>query len=87
LKQTAKILKIFRTEDLVARIGRRPIRSSHALVGPIDRRKCPPEAQEDRRGPQQAAQRRAAESIHGLATGEKGCSLFDLLTQAEAAMK
>jgi diguanylate cyclase (GGDEF)-like protein len=87
LKQTAKILKIFRTEDVVARIGgdrfAALMPSSDPSIGEnvLLRLKMNIEAYNE--------QHKGAPlnlSV-GLATGEKGCSLFDLLTQAEAAVR
>jgi diguanylate cyclase (GGDEF)-like protein/PAS domain S-box-containing protein len=87
LKRTAKILKIFRSEDVVARIGgdrfAALMPSSDPSIGEnvLLRLRMNIEAYNE--------QHKGAPlnlSV-GLATGEKGCSLFDLLTQAEAAVR
>ena len=87
LKQTAKILKIFRTEDVVARIGgdrfAALMPSSDQSIGEnvLLRLRMTIEAHN---------KQHKGEPLNlsvGLATGEKGCSLFDLVTQAEAAAK
>jgi diguanylate cyclase (GGDEF)-like protein/PAS domain S-box-containing protein len=86
LIQTAKVLKIFRADDVVARIaGDRfasLMPSSDKLVGEnaVLRLRTTLEAQnkEHRRLPLKL-------SI-GFSTGERGCSLSDILEQAEAAM-
>jgi diguanylate cyclase (GGDEF)-like protein len=87
LKQTAKILKIFRAEDVVARIGG----DRFAALMP---------SSDPSNGEDVLLRIRMSIEAHnkqhkgvplnlsvGLATGEKGCSLFDLLTQAEAAVR
>jgi diguanylate cyclase (GGDEF)-like protein/PAS domain S-box-containing protein len=87
LTQTADILKIFRTEDVVARIGGHRFAaimpSSDQSIGNnvIRRIRTSIEAHN-----KQDKGKRLNLSI-GLATGEKGCSLSDLVTQAEAAAK
>ena len=87
LTQTANILKIFRTEDVVARIGGHRFAalmpSSDQSIGEnvIRRIRTSIEAHN-----KQDKGKRLNLSI-GLATGEKGCSLSDLVTQAEAAAK
>ena len=87
LKQTAKILKIFRTEDLVARIGgdrfAAIMPSSDQSIGEnvLLRLKMNIEAHN---------KQHKSEPLNlsvGLATGEKGCSLFDLVTRAEASVR
>jgi diguanylate cyclase (GGDEF)-like protein len=87
LKQAAKILTIFRTEDVVARIGgdrfAALMPSSDKSIGEtlLQRLRMNIEAHNKRYkgGPLNLSV--------GLATGEKGCLLFDLLTQAEAAVR
>jgi diguanylate cyclase (GGDEF)-like protein/PAS domain S-box-containing protein len=87
LKQTAKILKIFRTEDVVARVGGDRFA---ALMPTSD-----PSIGENvllrlRRNIEAHNKQNKDEPLNlsvGLATGEKGCSLFDLVTQAEAAAR
>ena len=85
LKQTAKILKIFRTEDVVARIGGDRFA---ALMPSSDQSIGENVLLRLRRTIEAHNKQNRSEPLNlsvGLATGEKGCSLFDLLTQAEAA--
>lgn len=87
LKQTANILKIFRTEDVVARVGgdrfAALMPSSDQSIGEnvFLRLKMNIEAYNKRyKGD-------PLKLSVGLATGEKGCSLLDIVTQAEAAVR
>ena len=84
LQQTANILKIFRNEDVVARIGgdrfAALMPASDKSIGEnvLVRLKKNVEAHNNQH---------SGEPLNlsvGLATGEKGCSLFDLLKEAEA---
>jgi GGDEF domain-containing protein len=87
LKQTAKILKIFRTEDVVARVGgdrfAALMPSSDPSIGENVllrlRRNIEAHNEQHKGAPLNLSV--------GLATGEKGCALFDLLTQAEGAVR
>jgi diguanylate cyclase (GGDEF)-like protein len=87
LKQTADFLKIFRTEDVVARIGgdrfAALMPSSDQAIGENGLRRL-------RINIEAYNKQHKGEPLNlslGLATGEKGCSLFDLVTQAEAAAR
>lgn len=85
LKQTSKILKIFRTEDAVARIGG----DRFAALMPSSDQSIGENLLLRLRMNIEAHNKQQGEPLNlsvGLATGEKGCSLFDLVTQAEAAM-
>jgi diguanylate cyclase (GGDEF)-like protein/PAS domain S-box-containing protein len=88
LKQTANVLKIFRTEDVVARIGGDRFA---ALMPSSDQ--STGEAVLNRLNMNIEANNRLHHEDKplnlsvGLATGEKGCSLVDLVKQAEASMK
>jgi diguanylate cyclase (GGDEF)-like protein/PAS domain S-box-containing protein len=87
LKRTAKVLKIFRTEDLVARIGGdrfaalMPLSDKSIGENALQRLRVTLEAQNKqyKGGP-------PLKLSLGVATGEKDCSLFEVLKQAEAAM-
>ena len=86
LKETAKILKIFRTEDLVARIGGDRFA---ALMPSSDQSIGENVLLRLRRTVEAHNKQQTSEPLNlsiGLATGEKGCSLSDLLAQAEARM-
>jgi diguanylate cyclase (GGDEF)-like protein len=88
LKQTANILKIFRTEDVVARIGGDRFAAlmpmSDQFIGEtvLQRLRTNIEAHNKK----QHKDEQLNLSL-GMATGEKGSSLFDLVKQAEAAVK
>lgn len=86
LKRTAKVLKIFRTEDVVARIGG----DKFAALVPVSDKLT---------GENVIVRLREILNAHnkhyhgeplnlslGVATGEKGCSLLDVLKQAEISM-
>jgi len=87
LKQTAKILKLFRTEDVVARIGG----DRFAALMPSSNQSIGENVILRLRRSIEAHNRQCKGELLnlsvGLATGEKGCSLLDLVTQAEAAAK
>jgi diguanylate cyclase (GGDEF)-like protein/PAS domain S-box-containing protein len=87
LKQTAKILKIFRNEDVVARIGGDRFA---ALMPSSDKSIGENVLIRLRNNIEAYNNQHKGEPLNlsvGLATGEKGCSLFDLLTQAEAPVR
>jgi diguanylate cyclase (GGDEF)-like protein/PAS domain S-box-containing protein len=87
LKLTAKILNIFRSEDVVARIGgdrfAALMPSADSAIGEnvLTRLKMSIEAHNKQK------KGKLLNLSVGLAIGEKGCSLLDLLTQAEAAVR
>lgn len=87
LKQTAKILKIFRNEDVVARTGG----DRFAALMPLSDQSIGENiVLRLRKNIEAHNKQNKGEPLNlcvGLATGEKDCSLFDLVTQAEAAMK
>ena len=87
LKQTAKILKIFRTEDVVARVGG----DQFAAVMPSSDQVAGENiVQRIKVNIEEYNKQHKGDPLHlsvGLATGEKGCSLFDLVTQAEKAAR
>ena len=83
LKQTAKILKIFRNEDVVARIGGDRFA---ALMPSSDQSMGENIVLRLKMNIEEHNKRYKGEPLNlsvSLATREKGCSLFDLLTQAE----
>lgn len=86
LKRTAAILKMFRNEDLVARTGgdrfAAIMPSSDQSIGDnvLLRLRMSIEAHNKRH------KGRPLNLSTGLATGEKGCSMLDLLTRSEAAI-
>ena len=86
LIKAAKVLKIFRADDVVARIGGdrfaafMPLSDKSIGENAVLRIRTTLEAQN-----KQCAGQPLRLSI-GVCTGEKGCSLFDLLKQAEAGM-
>jgi diguanylate cyclase (GGDEF)-like protein/PAS domain S-box-containing protein len=86
LVRTAKILKMFRTEDVVARIGgdrfAAIMPSSDQSIGENVLLRLKMNIEEHNK----QYEGKPLNLSVGLATGEKGCSLFDLLTQAEAAV-
>ncbi len=87
LMQTANILNVFRIEDVVARVaGDRfavLMPSSNSSIGEnaILRLRSNIEAYNGQ------SEGKPLNLSVGLATGEKGCSLFDLMARAEAVMK
>jgi diguanylate cyclase (GGDEF)-like protein len=86
LKQTAKILMIFRNEDVVARTGG----DRFAALMPLSDQSIGENIVLRLRTNIETHNKHKGEPLNlsvGLATGEKDCSLFDLVTQAEAAMK
>ncbi|NPU84659.1 MAG: PAS domain S-box protein [Syntrophaceae bacterium] len=86
LKQTAKILKIFRNEDVVARVGGDVFA---ALMPSSDQSVVENIIQRLKNSIKEHNKRNKGEMLNlslGFATGEKGCSLFDTLVQAEADM-
>ena len=83
LKQTAKILRIFRNEDVVARIGGDRFA---ALMPSSDQSMGENVLLRLKMNIEEHNKRYKGEPLNlsvSLATREKGCSLFDLLTQAE----
>jgi diguanylate cyclase (GGDEF)-like protein/PAS domain S-box-containing protein len=86
LVRTAKILKIFRTEDVVARIGgdrfAALMPSSDPSIGENVLMRLKMKIEEHNKQYEGEPLKLSV----GLATGMKGCSLFDLLTQAETAL-
>lgn len=84
LKETCKILNIFRSEDVVARIGGDRFAALMPLSAPsigenvLLRLRTSIEAYNTQH------KGKPLNLSMGLATGEKGCSLFDILAQAEA---
>ena len=86
LKRTAQVLKVFRSEDIVARVGG----NKFAAILPLS---------DETIGENAIARLRIALADHskeyqdpplalsfGVATGQKGCSLYDILRQAETRM-
>ena len=87
LRRTASILKIFRTEDVVARIGGDRFA---ALMPTADKTVGENVLQRLKTNIEEHNKRYKGQPLNlsvGLATGEKGGSLFDLLVKAEAAVK
>lgn len=87
LVQTAKILKIFRNEDVVARIGGDRFA---ALMPSSDQSIGENVLQRLRMSIDEHNKHRKGESLNlsvGRATGEKGCSLLNLVSEAEAAFR
>jgi diguanylate cyclase (GGDEF)-like protein len=86
LKNTAKVLKAFRAEDVVARIdgdkfaALLPLADRGTGENVIKRLKKVLEAHNKN------FQKAPSKLSFGIATGEKGCSLSDVLKKAEAAM-
>lgn len=87
LIRTGKVLKIFRAEDVVARIGGDKFAaimpSADKTVGEnilLRLRKTLEAHNMQKKG-------EPLQLSFGVATGEKGCALLDVLAQAEAAMK
>ncbi len=87
LKRTAQVLKVFRSEDIVARVGG----NKFAAILPLS---------DETIGENAIARLRIALSDQsrehsdpplvlsfGVATGQKGCNLFDILKQAEARIQ
>lgn len=87
LRRTANILKIFRTEDVVARIGGDRFA---ALMPTADKTVGENVLARLKTNIEEHNKRYKGQPLNlsvGLATGEKGGSLFDLLVKAEAAIK
>ena len=86
LKHAAKVLKTFRTEDIVARIGG----DRFAALLPFTDRSLGETILKRLRDTLEAHNKHCKgtplELSLGVATGEKGCSLSDILKRAEAAM-
>ncbi len=86
LKQTAKILKAFRTEDVVARNGG----DEFAALLPLADRSVGENVIKRLRDALEAHNRHAHKEplklSFGMATGEKGCSLSEVLKKAQVAM-
>jgi diguanylate cyclase (GGDEF)-like protein len=84
LKQTAGIMKVFRIEDLVARVGG----DRFAALMPSSGRSIAENVLLRLRRSVEAHNKHSKGAplnlSVGLATGEKGCSLGELLTQAES---
>lgn len=85
LKHTAKVLKAFRTEDIVARIGG----DRFATLLPFTDRSLGEtilkRLKDALEGHNKHCKGMPLELSFGIATGEKGCSLSDILKRAEAA--
>jgi len=84
LKRTAQMLKVFRSEDIVARLGG----NKFAAILPLSDESIGENAIARLRivlsnQPKEHSDPRLVLSF-GVATGQKGCSLFDILKQAEA---
>lgn len=83
LKQTAEVLKAFRTEDVVARIGG----NTFAALLPLTDRSTGENVITRLREALEAHNRNSHKAplklSFGTATGEKGCSLSDVLKKAE----
>ena len=86
LKRTAQVLKVFRSEDIVARVGGNkfaailPLSDEAIGENAIARlRIALADQSKDHSDPPLALS-------FGVATGQKGCSLYDILKQAEARM-
>jgi len=86
LKRTAKVMKAFRTEDVVARI------SGHrfaALLPTADKTTGDAVVRRLRNSLEAHNKQHAGTPLSlsfGVATGEKGCSLLDVMKQAEESM-
>jgi diguanylate cyclase (GGDEF)-like protein/PAS domain S-box-containing protein len=87
LKRTAQVLKVFRSEDIVARVGGNKFAAilplSDEIIGEnaISRlRIALSDQSKEHRDPPLVMS-------FGVATGQKGCNLFDILKQAEACLQ
>ncbi len=86
LRRTAKLLKIFRMEDVIARIGG----DRFAALLPLSDKSIGEHAlvrlQETLEAQRKHHHGHPLNLSFGVATAEKGCSLFDVLQQAEDAI-
>jgi len=86
LKQAAKLLKAFRTEDIVARIGG----DRFAALLPLTDRSLAEMILKRLKDALEAHNRHCKGTplrlAFGIATGEKGCSLSETLKHSEAVM-
>ena len=86
LKHTAKVLKAFRAEDVVARIGG----DKFAALLPLADRATGENVIKRLRNVLEAHnknfQKAPLKLSFGIATGEKGCSLPDILKKADVVM-
>jgi diguanylate cyclase (GGDEF)-like protein len=85
LKQTAKVLKAFRTEDVVARIGGDEFA---ALLPLADRSTCEKvikRLENALEAHNKHAHKEPLKLSFGIATGEKGCLLSEVLKKAQDA--
>lgn len=87
LKQAAKVLKAFRAEDVVARTGG----NTFAALLPLADRSTGENVIVRLRGALETYNKHSPKSplklSFGIATGEKGCSLSDVLRKAEANLE
>jgi diguanylate cyclase (GGDEF)-like protein/PAS domain S-box-containing protein len=86
LKQTAKVLKAFRTEDVVARIGGDEFA---ALLPLADRSICEKvikRLEDALEAHNKHAHKEPLKLSFGIATGEKGCPLSEVLKKAQDSM-
>jgi diguanylate cyclase (GGDEF)-like protein/PAS domain S-box-containing protein len=86
LKQTAKILKAFRTEDVVARIGGDEFAALLPLADGSTGEKIIMRLRDALEVHNKHSRREPLKLSFGISTGEKGCSLSEVLKQAQADM-
>jgi diguanylate cyclase (GGDEF)-like protein/PAS domain S-box-containing protein len=86
LKQTAKVLKVFRTEDVVARIGGDEFAALLPLADGPTVEKIIKRLEEALEAHNKHSPKEPLKLSFGVATGEKGCSLSEVLKRAQADM-
>ncbi len=86
LKQTAKVLKAFRTEDVVARIGGDKFAALLPLADRSTGENVILRLREALEAHNKHSEQAPLKLSYSIATGEKGCSLSDVLKKAEAVL-
>jgi len=86
LRRTAKVLKIFRTEDVVARISGDRFAALLPVSDKLTGENVIVRLRETLDAQNKHYRTEPLNLSFGVATGEKGCSLLDVLKQAEASM-
>jgi diguanylate cyclase (GGDEF)-like protein/PAS domain S-box-containing protein len=86
LKQTARVLKAFRTEDVIARTGGDEFAALLPLADRSTGEKVIKRLREALEAHNRHVHKGPLKLSFGIATGEKGCSLSEVLKQAQAAL-